>query len=115
MNADFHTQPVRAALKLAGASRPADAIGESRRKAAILNDAFSKLHACRAFRAFETGHAGRVAVQFRAEGGPSLVEVDALRFIAFLKAHPRCHEIRAALGRKMDWQRSKLSPNHTQI
>lgn len=106
---------MREAMKLAGFSTPAGALGESRRKASILNDAFSKLGLYWAFRAFETGHADRVGIQFRAEGAPHIVEVDATRFLTFLKYHHRHHEIRAALGKKLDQQRCKLPPNNTQI
>lgn len=108
MNTERHSQPMRDAMKLAGITSPSDAMGESRRKAAILNDAFSKMRLFWAFRAYETHHADRVAIQFRADGAPQLVEVDAIRFSAFLKNHHRHHEIRAALGRKLKQQRSQI-------
>lgn len=99
---------MRDALKLAGITTPQGELGESRRKAAILNDTFSHLRLFWAFKAYETHHADRVGIQFRADGVEQIVEVDAIRFMTFLKNHHKHHEIRAALGRKLEQQRSKI-------
>lgn len=101
---------MREAMKLAGISTPQGELGESRRKAAILNDAFSHLRLYWAFKAYETRHRDRVGIQFRADGAEQIVEVDAARFLAFLKNHHKHHEIRAALGRKLEQQRNKIHP-----
>ena len=110
MNTERHSQPMRDALKLAGITSPQGELGESRRKAAILNDAFSQLRLYWAFKAYETQRGNCVGIQFRADGAEQIVEVDATRFMAFLKAHHRHHEIRAALVRKLEQQRSKIHP-----
>ncbi len=107
-----HHQTLREAAKL-GALCFTDGAGESRRKASIMNDALSVARVYWAFKAYPTQHADRVAIQFRAEGAEQVVEVDAVRFLAFLKNHPRHHEIREALGRKLEAERAKNPPTNT--
>ncbi len=105
-----HTQSLHDVMKLAGQMRCGDAAGESRRKSAILNDALSAAGVFWAFKSYPTRSADRVVIQFRAEGADQVVEVDAARFLAFLKDNHSFHQIRAALVRKLEAARAKIHP-----
>lgn len=98
--------PLREAMKQYGLHDKDDQAGESRRRAAILNDAFSKLRLYWAFKAYGTSRADRAAIQFRAYGEDQLVEVDAARFMTFLRYNSTHGKIREALAKKLESTRT---------
>lgn len=83
--------PLREVMKQYGRYDREDPAGESRRRAAILNDAFSKLHLYWAFRACGEDH---------------MVEVDAARFLTFLRYNSTHGKIREALAKKLESTRT---------
>ncbi len=98
--------PLREVMKQYGRHDREDPAGESRRRAAILNDAFSKLHLYWAFRAYGTCRADRAVIQFRACGEDHMVEVDAARFLTFLRCNSTHGKIREALAKKLESTRT---------
>lgn len=94
------SEPVRHALREAGLAFQGEE-GESRRRAALLNDFFSRAR-WRMLRAFPTRSKAAVLVQFRHAGMDEAVEVDPERFASWLKGHASLSLITQTLHKKYE-------------
>lgn len=94
------SEPVRHALKEAEQAFKGDE-GESRRRAALLNDLFSRAH-WHSLRAYPTRSKAAVLIQYRHGGADEAVEVDPERFAQWLKRHANLSSITQTLHKKYE-------------